>query len=347
MIEKTAQSKYDISAPTPITDTVLAVDANVSRPKGHRNLGKFGTLAFTVMLFEAACSSGSATAAPSATKTPDMKPSVPVPTQTATPRPIDSASASLNADASLSIGLELGEGQQIAKPIAVPTTVSSESIRAFFPGVTLDGKSTSVYNEGKWFIPQTKSTAEKADSANNISGNYVDVGPWRLVAFENIQNGAGHLDTHGEVGETIITADNGGLVEFAYSQLGPVQNDSLENAHGQTDSNWKLQLTFKGLEAGQTVIPVDPDTGKQLTWEDGSPIVFAASNLGDCSVELPKTDKNSDVRVGFVINMKASPAGVQKHEVKVEVGPNDQPNLVGENKFTNTKQLIKESVPEK
>lgn len=211
---------------------------------------------------------------------------------------------------------------QVAQMLVIPEPqkVSGDLVRSFISG----GKFPQ-YQEGQWFLPAYD------EFEANAKFDWRGIGPWCPVAFRELQSGAAHLTTHGAVGETVIVADQGGWVEFGVMQLGKHQNDGLMNGTGQVDNNWKMQYTFKGLEPGQAIIPVDPDTGKPLTWDGTTPIVYTASKFGDFSVELPKTDANHDVKVAFVFNLGASAQGEQAHEIKIERGPNDHPELKGEN----------------
>ena len=262
--------------------------------------------------------SGSPEVSPITSAMPSQSQEIPLPSGSGTlvfpsASPIESPMPSTGAE-------QLPQGAQLLV-IPEPQKVSGDLVRSF-----IDGGKFAKYQEGQWFLPAYD------EFEANAKFDWRGIGPWCPVAFKELQSGAAHLTTHGAVGETVIVADNGGLVEFGVMQLGKHQNDGLMNGTGQVDNNWKMQYTFKGLEAGQQIIPVDPDTGKQLTWDGtDTPIVYTASKFGDFSVELPKTDAQHDVKVAFVFNLGASAQGEQAHEIKIERGPNDHPELKGEN----------------
>jgi hypothetical protein len=217
--------------------------------------------------------------------------------------------------------------------IPLPSEISGELARNL-----KDGGDFTKYSEGQWFLPVYD------EFEANAEHDWRGIGPWYPVFFRS-EPGAAHLSTHGNLGELIVVADQGGMVEVGVWQLGPHQTEGTVNGNGDFDPNWALQYTFKGMEPLQKVIPFDPDTGKQLTWEDGTPIVYAASELGDFSVEIPRTDEDQDVRVAFRFFMVPSRGGevVQPHEIKIERGPNDQPRKTGENLLP-VEQVVKPSL---
>jgi len=65
---------------------------------------------------------------------------------------------------------------------------------------------------------------------------------------------------------------------------------------------------------------VDPDTGKQLFWPDGSPVVYRANELGIASFEVPATcgecGIGGDVRFGLMFENAASIPGTQGNRNK-------------------------------
>jgi hypothetical protein len=198
------------------------------------------------------------------------------------------------------------------------------------------------FKEGQWFHPVYNSL--KADLAHNWEG----IGPHYPVAFSNIDRDAAQLISHSNVGELIVKAKNGGKVQINFMQIDQYQTDGAwgQDANGNTvqNRNWAMQYTFKGVPHGMEFHMVDPDTGAPLTWEDGKEVVYTASDLGDFSFEMPKTYGN-DVRVGIVFNMPAARSGEQAFEMKIERGPNDHPELKGENPLPGS--VIKYRVPGK
>ncbi len=244
------------------------------------------------------------------------------------------AAASTAPSAAPTLTPEKGLGEQIVDPMTIPSVISGDMVRSLKQG----GK-FPTYTEGQWMLPAYDEF--EADKAHNWRG----IGPWYPEAFRNIDSDAAHLSTHGNPGETIIVGDKGGKVEFAFSQLGPHQRDGAMNGNGETNPDWTMQITFKGMKPFQEMWLVDPDTGRQLTWSDGTPVVYKSSELGDASFAIPATEKNQDVRVGFVFDMAGQTAGEQKPEIKIERGPNDHPTLKGENLLPDA--VIKPSVSEK
>lgn len=278
-----------------------------------------------------ATATAGATATPTAT--PELNPS-PTPDATGTPIPTHYE------------GATGPEGKVIAKAIPVPNVVSGDMVRGLVSTTITHGPKDQPftypqYQEGTWFLPlydQGQVNWDYTDqSGHHHDANWRGIGPWYPEAFQSIDSGAAHLKTHNAVGETVIVADNGGKVEFAIWQLAKYQTQGADNP------NQTMQYTFKGLEAFQEVAVIDPDTGAVLLGKDGLPLVYKTSKFGDFVVGIPATDSAHDVRVGFVFDFGASPEGVQKHEIKVERGPNDHPELTGENPLPDS--VIKPTVP--
>ncbi|MCL4353625.1 hypothetical protein M1615_04140 [Patescibacteria group bacterium] len=237
-------------------------------------------------------------------------------------------------------GAERLEKNQLAKPIPVPLVISGDMVRS----LTRDGRFPR-YQEGRWMLPAYDET--EADAAHNWRG----VGPRYPFAFENIDPDAAALTTHGNVGELIVTSRRGGRVMVAVMQLDKHQKEGAWGKDPKTgrfeqNSAWEMQYNFHGLKPGEEIWVVDPDTGKILTWPDGSPVIYRANEQGIAAFEIPATHGNHDVRVGFVFNMPAQGNGMQPTEVKIERGPNDHPELKGENPLPRN-EVIKPRVAEK
>lgn len=189
--------------------------------------------------------------------------------------------------------------------------------------------------QGVWIRPVYNQA--KADAAHNWEG----IGPWAPISFAS-EPGAAHLKTFGNLGEFIIVGDAGGKVWLGVWQEAQHQNETKMRPDGTLNPAWQNQYTIDGLPAGAVVIPFDPDTGKQLTWPDGTPIVWAAGPLGTFSMGLPA----GEVRAGVCFTIPGQIPGVQKPEIKVFRGPNDQPGLTGENQLPNTPQVVKPGMPD-
>lgn len=235
-------------------------------------------------------------------------------------------------------------GGLVAPAVPVLDKVSGDIARALVNGVIADGNPIAKFTQGEWFNPVYN--ASKANKEND----WVGIGPWAPVAFENVDENAGFLKTEGNVGTLVIVANPDSnianqrrRVAISFTQLGRHQHETAVNGNGESNPDWTNQYTFH-LTPFQEVIPFDPDTGRQLQWPDGTPIRYAASKLGVFSVELPKTGENEDVRVGFLIDLNASPRGVQLSEIKIQRGPNDRPDLTGENELPLS--VIHPAVPE-
>jgi hypothetical protein len=226
---------------------------------------------------------------------------------------------SLNTPTSVESNVEVTEGG-----IPVPAYISGNMVREL-----REGGVNPMYKEGEWFHPVYDSTQE--DEAHDYRG----IGPWYPVAFENLDTNAAVLTSHGNVGELIVSGRNGGMVMVAFMQLDAHQTDGAwgtDQATGKFLQNpeWAMQYNFHSLAPLQEILVVDPDTGEQLLWPDGSPVIYRANEDGIAAFAIPKTD-GQDVRVGFVFNMHPAIDGVQYPEVKIERGPNDRPGLTGEN----------------
>lgn len=221
-------------------------------------------------------------------------------------------------------------GPVIASSVRVPGNVSEIKVME-----TTNGN-------GEWFHPIYDKFA--ADAAHDFRG----IGPWYPVAYRNIDANAATLITHGNVGELVVRAVNGGRVEVAFDQLAAHQTDGAfghDNAGNVVkNDSWNMQYNLHGLAAGQEVFVFDPDTGRQMLWDDGvTPVVYKANEFGTAAFDVPKTAANCDVRWGLVFSMVNRP-GFQAQEVKIERGPNDRPELKGENPLP--KGVVKAAIPE-
>jgi hypothetical protein len=169
----------------------------------------------------------------------------------------------------------------------------------------------------------------QADQAHDWRG----IGPHYPVAFSNIDSNAAILETHGNPGEAIIRANQGGRVAVSFYQEQAHQKDGAwgHDASGNVvlNKDWNMQYTLHGLQANQDIWVVDPDTGRQMLWPDGTtPVVYKANEFGTASFQVPCA--NGDVRFQLVLQMFNTP-GIQAQEIKIERGPNDHPELKGEN----------------
>lgn len=230
-----------------------------------------------------------------------------------------------------------GEGAHIANAVPVPEVISGSMVRELRLGGT-----GQMYSEGQWFHPVYDLTQEGKDK------DYRGIGPWYPVAFENVDEGAAVLTTHGNVGELVVSGRKGGKVMVAVMQLDAHQHDGAwgtDPATGRFEQNpkWEMQYNFHSLQPLEEIWVVDPDTGNNLLWTDGSPVLYRANEQGIAAFEIPAT-KGNDVRVGFVFNMPAQGEGEQAPEVKIERGPNDNPKNKGENPLPTT--VLKPVVPE-
>ena len=215
-------------------------------------------------------------------------------------------------------------GKDLVVPVPVPTDLSQ--LQYYIP---------SEAPQGVWFNPIYDKF--EADQAHNWRG----IGPHYPVVFDNLGDSAATLTAHNSVGELVIQAVNGGKVMIGFMQENAHQKDGAYDDKG-VKGNWEMQYTFKSVPQGTTFEVIDPDTGKQMLWPDGSPVVYGPSINGDASFEIPATNGN-DVRVGFIINIPAPLPGTQVPEMKIERGPNNHPELKGENPLP--KAVIKPLVP--
>jgi len=215
--------------------------------------------------------------------------------------------------------------------VKIPVLSNIKQLQAFEPGSA---------PQGRWFNPIYDPF--EADAAHEWRG----IGPWYPVAVNNIDADAAKFLTHGTVGEMIVQANKGGRVEVAFWQIDAYQSDGAwgHDASGRIVHNpdWAMQYTFKNVPQGTLFHIIDTDTGNALAWPDGTPVAYLPSKYGDFSFEVPKTDGN-DVRVGIVFDMPAAIQGEQPLEIKIERGPNDHPELKGENPLP--KGVIKPMVP--
>lgn len=203
--------------------------------------------------------------------------------------------------------------------VKIPVLSNIKQLQAFEPGNA---------PQGRWFNPIYDPF--EADAAHEWRG----IGPWYPVAVKNVDADAAKFLTHGTVGEMIVQANRGGRVEVAFWQIDAYQSDGAwgHDASGRIVHNpdWAMQYTFKNAPQGTEFHIVNADTGEALTWPDGTPVIYLPSKYGDFSFEVPKTN-GKDVRVGIAFNMPAAISGEQPLEIKIERGPNDHPNLTGEN----------------
>jgi len=266
----------------------------------------------------------------------DPKPQgVDVSTTLTTPTTVFEQTTTSTTAVEQSNGLEMGG---VGVKIPVPSVISGDMVRE-----VRDGGKNKLFTEGQWFHPVYDIGAETA--ANDYRG----IGPWYPVAFANIDANAAQLTTHGNVGELVISTKNGGKVMIAVMQLDKHQTDGAWGTDPNTgkfmqNRQWAMQYNFHSLQPNQEIFVVDPDTGNQLTWPDGSPVIYRANEQGIAAFAIPKTHGN-DVRVGFVFTVPAQDSGVQASEIKFERGPNDRPGKTGENPLPET--ILKPMVSEK
>lgn len=249
----------------------------------------------------------------------------------------ESASTPPSANPDTLSGLEAG---QLARPIPVPGVISGSMVREL---KLLNGETIPMYSEGEWFHPVYDPTQE------GQAQNYRGIGPWYPVAYENVDSNAAILTTHGNVGELVVSGRDGGRVMVAFMQLDKHQKEGAWGTDPKTgrfmqNPAWEMQYNFHSLAPLEEIWVVDPDTGKNLTWSDGSPVIYRANEEGIAAFAIPET-KGNDVRVGFVFTMPAQGKGVQPPEVKIERGPNDNPGKTGENPLPDS--VLKPMVPEK
>lgn len=229
-----------------------------------------------------------------------------------------------------------GEGRALARAVPVPSVISGSMVREL-----REGGANPMYQEGEWFHPVYDITQEGKEA------NYRGIGPWYPVAFENIDPDAAALTTHGNVGELVVSGKNGGKVMVAFMQLDKHQKEGAWGTNPVTrrferNDAWIMQYNLHGLDPLAEIFLIDPDTGANLLWPGGSPVIYRANEQGIAAFAIPETHGN-DVRAGFVFKMPAQVKGVQAPEVKIERGPNDRPGLTGENPLPDS-VLIPDSV---
>lgn len=201
-------------------------------------------------------------------------------------------------------------GDFIGAPVRIPNNLSEVKVRPLenFPG-------------SEYFYPIYD--PDKADEAHM----YVGIGPHYAVAYQNLDgNYAADLLTWRNRGELVVQAKNGGrfaisyLHEFAHQGEGTYYIDSS----GQKVFNPNLNMAywFEGLLPGQSVKAVDPDTGRQLRYNDGTLVEVFPNQDGRLGVALPKTC-NSDARVQFVLNIINNPQ-FPPQQIKIRRGPDDK-----------------------
>ena len=269
--------------------------------------------------------------------TPTPEPTAtPMPTVVFTPAPTETPTPSATME-----GQRVEVGPKLAPGITLPSEISSNLIRAFVPGVSIDGNPVPQYQDSELFLPVYNAAhAGKKD-------NYVGIGPWAPIAIQNI-DGQASLKTEGDPGLFDVVAQQPGLVALYFMQLGQHEHETAVNGNGESNPAWRNQYTLH-LKPYQQVWVIDRN-GNQVLWKDGhSPMVLAASKEGDFSIEVPQTSANEDVVFGLVIKINASDAGIQATATKVQRGPNDHPGLTGENKFDSAgvQAITMPALPEK
>lgn len=154
-----------------------------------------------------------------------------------------------------------------------------------------------------------------------------DQGPHYAVAYQNLDgNYAADLLTWKNTGELIVQAKNGGrfaisyLHEFVHQWEGTYFTDSS----GQVVFNPNLNMAYwiDGLLPRQSVKVADPDTGRQLRYDNGDLVEFFAGQDGRVGIALPKTC-NSDARVQFIMNAVNNP-NFPPQQIKIRRGPDDK-----------------------
>ncbi len=236
-----------------------------------------------------------------------------------TPEPTQATLAPMSTEVKCVVPQNPELGAQIGAAIPVPSNLSEVHV-----------SSLTSYQEGQWFYPVYDQFT--ANAANNWRG----IGPHYPVAFNNLDANAATLESHGLPGELIVRGNQGGMValslgvEYQHRSDGAWGHDASRNL--VQNPGWEMQFTLKGMLPGQQVWMVDADTGRQLEWPDGSPVIYTPSELGDLSIEMPCSAQGEgkvDTRVQLVFKMQT--INGQPQEIKVERGPNDHPQLKGEN----------------
>jgi hypothetical protein len=274
----------------------------------------------------------------SGTPSPSGAEGTPGPSGMASPDASASVAPSASPLASTEALASQNEGAKMSNAVSVPEVISGSMVREVRAG----GQSP-MFTEGQWFLPVYDLTQE------GKAQNYRGIGPWYPVAFENVDPNAAVLTTHGNVGELVVSGRAGGNVMVAFMQLDAHQHDGAwgtDPATGRFMQNpkWEMQYNFHSLQPLEEIQVVNPDTGNNLLWPDGSPVIYRANEQGIAAFEIPATSGN-DVRVGFVFKMPAQGIGQQPPEVKIERGPNDNPKQKGENPLPKT--VLKPIVTEK
>jgi hypothetical protein len=228
-------------------------------------------------------------------------------------------------------------GEKLAPGVELPAVISSDMVRAFVPGVTIDGNPIPQYTDGQFFLPVYNAAhAGKQD-------NYVGIGPWAPIAIQPI-DGVAHLKTEGDPGLFDIVADKPGKVAIYFMQLGKHQHETAVNGNGESNPDWKNQYTIH-LTPYQSVAVIDRN-GNKIVWDDGkSPMDLDAGPKGDFSIEVPA----GDVVFGLVIDVNPNQVDGQATADKAQHGPNDNPGKTGENKFgiLGTQAITISAIPEK
>lgn len=198
------------------------------------------------------------------------------------------------------------EGEVVASAIRVPSNLSD--IKPF--------PLNNSFPERQWVHPIYDPVT--ADSTHDWRG----IGPHYPIAFENIDPNAAVVTSHGNVGEVIVKSDKGGEIMIAFMQINGHQKDGAwgKDQNGNSiKGDWTMQYNMHGLAPHQEIRVVDPDTGKQMFWPDGSSVIYEANDQGIAAFELPETISN-DVRVGFQFSVPEN-AG---HEFIIHRGPHDR-----------------------
>ena len=249
---------------------------------------------------------------------------------TTAPTPYLSSSPDGNSIGASSNSLEtpgtFKEGAKLAKGIELPSVISSQMVRAFVPGVTIDGNPIAQYQDSQLFLPVYN--AAHAGSADNYIWARLPRAP---IAIQNV-TGAAHLKTEGDTGLFDVVADEPGSIALYFTQLGAHQHETAVNGNGQSNPDWPNQYTLH-LKPYQKVWVIDRN-GNQILWDDGvTPMALDAGPNGDFSIQVPQTATNQDAVFGLLLDVDPSQQGVQATAIKVQRGPDDNPGKTGENMF--------------